>query len=167
MPRRLPPLEISPPFARRISYETRPLVPGFRVDGGEPLRFAPFDGCRARARLRPSGDGLTKSITVCSGLVLYDGRDSTENFTGNFVAHRQSAPLGLRRPPNSGPDQKMPRAARPAACDSMNSTRPGVDISFARNLVAARFESLLADDIAKARQGRNNSCSRPIRGPCW
>jgi hypothetical protein len=42
MPRRLPTLEISPPFARRISYETRLLLPGFRI----------------------SGDGLTK-FTVC------------------------------------------------------------------------------------------------------
>jgi hypothetical protein len=31
MPRRLPALEISPPFDRRISYETRLLLPGFRV----------------------------------------------------------------------------------------------------------------------------------------
>jgi hypothetical protein len=43
MPRRLPTLEISPPFDRRISYETRLLLPGFRV----------FEGCSTNS----AGDG--------------------------------------------------------------------------------------------------------------
>ena len=39
MPRRLPTLEISPPFARRISYETRLLLPGFRISGHGLTKF--------------------------------------------------------------------------------------------------------------------------------
>ena len=38
--RRLPTLEISPPFARRISYETRLLLPGFRISGDGLTKFS-------------------------------------------------------------------------------------------------------------------------------